>query len=368
MEIYSDYIKTIKSAIKTSDRLRKGSLGSIEAYSSLDNLENDFDFQNYLNESKKSELLPSLGSFAKKIGMKPDYEQSLGAHPDFTHLKISESIERHYIVSMFIDIKGSTNLFNRYSPETVFVISNTIQKAAIHTCLIFGGYIHRLQGDGLFVYFGGKNISEKSAVLNSLNAASIFSYFVKHDIRELFNQEGIENIYTRIGIDLGTDSDVVWALAGIGSISEITTCSLHTSLASKMQGSAESNGIVVGDNIKSHSEKTYYSSVSKRTGKESDRYIFRDSDKGFFYSQYDFNWPAYVESLDFIYADQYGKLSTSQSMSIGKSSQDDTIRLQQLNRTATLINSEKAYTDRNGNVGESSNGVPNQPHRFHYGE
>jgi adenylate cyclase len=124
-----------------------------------------------------------------------------------------------------------------HAPETVWVITNTIQRAAIHTCLIFGGYVHRLQGDGLFVYFGGKNIGAELAVERSLQFASVFTYFVQEDLKKIFTEQGIEKIFTRIGVDLGYDRDVIWRMAGIGEISEVTTCSLHTSLASKMQSS-----------------------------------------------------------------------------------------------------------------------------------
>ena len=182
MKIYSDYTKTIQKALKTGSRRRPVVLSGIRE---SENFEKAFDFGEFLVESKKTNPLPSLQSIVPELGLTPNYNQNLGARPDFVYLKDSGNTEKHYIVSMFIDIKNSTNLFNRYTPETVFVVTNTIQRAAIHTCLIFGGYIHRLQGDGLFVYFGGKNIEEKESVNKSLQAASIFSYFVKNDLKEL---------------------------------------------------------------------------------------------------------------------------------------------------------------------------------------
>ena len=95
-------------------------------------------------------------TLSESVNRHIDYNQQLGLHPDFEHLKGTDIIEEHYIVSSFIDIKGSTNLFKKFDKQTVFLITNTILKAGIHTMLIFGGYVHRLQGDGLFVYFGDK--------------------------------------------------------------------------------------------------------------------------------------------------------------------------------------------------------------------
>ena len=307
MKIYGDYLETIKNAIDADANFRY-------TYPSIGGIQEHFDkaisFKDLQRQLPKASLLPSLEVFANELDLKPNFNQKLGEHPDFSHLKTNNEIEKHYIVSQFIDIKGSTNLFKRYNPETVYIISNTIQRAAIHTCLIFGGYIHRLQGDGLFVYYGGKSTSIPLAVKSSLISASMFTYFVKNDIKSLFNEQGIEDIYTRIGIDLGNEEDVVWALAGIGDISEVTTFSLHTSLASKMQSNAASNGIVVGDNIINEDTELpeFTTPVCQRTNNENDRYIFQIPEKRFRYTQHDLHWLKFLKRQPFIATDMDGNL------------------------------------------------------------
>ena len=100
-------------------------------------------------------------------------------------------------------------------------------------------------------------------------------------------------------------------MAGIGEISEVTTCSLHTSLASKMQANADSNGIVVGDNIKTNTNfqfQEFMQPLSKRTGKESDRYIFRIPEEKFFYTQFDLDWLKFLKMQPFIMTDLNGEV------------------------------------------------------------
>ena len=200
MNIYDNYLSTIREAIdrdKSSRNLSKGLSG----------------FNKSLNEQfgahfeKKMDMtpLPSFLSLINSAGLKANVDQKLGEHPDFKHLKDTNKTERHYIVSVFIDIKGSTNLFKEYDIETIAIITNTIQRAAIHTCVAFGGYIHRLQGDGVFVYFGGKGIDKKDANLKAITAASMFSYFLKKDLKKIFDRECIEDISKSIGIDIGDD-------------------------------------------------------------------------------------------------------------------------------------------------------------------
>lgn len=311
MKIYDDYLSKVRSAIAADPKSRN--LNESRDYSG-ESFKKAFSVTALNAAVPEKRLLPSLDTFAQELGLKPNFDQKLGLHPDHAHLKHTDTIDKNYIVSMFVDIKGSTHLFKRYLPETVWIISNTIQRAAIHTCLIFGGYVHRLQGDGLFVYFGDRNTEPELAVKRALQFAAIFTYFVKTDLKELFNEQGIEDVYVRIGIDLGYDADVVWGMAGIGEISEVTTCSLHTSLASKMQASANSNGIVVGDHIKNEVPmlSEFFTPVCQRTQNENDRYIFRISDTNWNYTQYDFAWLQFLKKQDFIATDLKGELQLKQ--------------------------------------------------------
>jgi hypothetical protein len=134
-------------------------------------------------------------------------------------------------------------------------------------------------------------------VNNALSAASFFTYFIKNDLKSIFLEQGIENIYTRIGIDTGKTEDVLWHVAGIGECSEITTCSLHTSLAAHMQGNAPGNGIMVGDNVKDNSgvSPALYSIKRGKDGEEV-RYIYQIPEENFNYTQWVFEWERHLKN------------------------------------------------------------------------
>lgn len=363
MQLYDNYIQNIRNVIS------QGKLGLNEGYQTI---EKGFNHYNAVGASvkimpKKFSISPSdsLQPLISAVGNIRIQDQKLGEHPDFKYLKENYGSEYHYITSAFIDIKNSTGLFRRYSPDIVMEITNTIQKAAIHTCLIFGGYIHRLQGDGVFVYFGGKTVTKKQSAISALNATSLFTYFVKNDLKKVFENEGVEDIYTRIGIDFGDDDKVLWSVAGIGDCSEVTTYSLHTSLASKMQGIANSNGIVVGDYVKSVSllDNSYFNWVKDYTGEIRKRYIYEDQQKGFYYKALNFNWSKYLKSLPFIYQNSDGELFYK-PVNFQTGNNENNI----LKQTAALISSGNAYTDNKGNISNNMDGIKNQTHRFHYEE
>jgi len=301
MEIYNDYMNLIKDAVKIDS---SSQTNTREFFSKADRVS---DLLALNSRFSGEQIAPSLSKLAGTLQEDLNFDQRLGLHPSFKELKYNGRTEEHYIVSVFIDIKGSTNLFKRFDKETIHVIVEAILKAGIHTALIFRGYVHRLQGDGMFLYFGDKNIDKETAVTHALQMVSVYSYFIQNDLKEYFKSNGIEGIYVRSGIDLGKDEDVLWAKSGIGEISEVTTCSLHTSLASKMQSNADSNGVVVGDYVKDEINiDELFEPVSKRTRDESDRYIFKIPRKKFLYTQYDFDWEKFLKRQKFIAQDRFG--------------------------------------------------------------
>jgi len=299
MKPFFEYQNIIEKALKRNE-IRKGiDLSESRSYSGLNGpvsaLEK-YTISDFVSNRSQLSLSTDLVAIANKMGAIPLPNQVIGHHPHFSYLNGTTNTEKHYIISVFIDIKGSTNLFKKYDEETNMIITNTIQLAAINVCQLFGGFIQRIQGDGLFVYFGGKNVDRSKATQHCLTALSLFSYFVKNDLKRAFEQHGIEKIFTKIGVDFGDDDKVLWGVAGQEQTSEIATYSLHTSLAAKMQAFAGSNEIIVGQNVKDkvQFDDLLYAVVAEK------RYIFSDPDNGFYYTQYVFDWLKYLKSSQYI--------------------------------------------------------------------
>lgn len=223
---------------------------------------------------------------------------SIGSHPDFAGLKYHE-YEKHFCVSMFMDIKGSTRLNEKYTLPEIRKIKDTILTLAIYVAAHFGGHVHRLQGDGIFLQFVRKGQKEQDAVINALNTASVLSHFITSDLAAIFNQNGVTPLRVRIGIDLGYADNVIWSHYGIPGCSELTTTSLHTDLAAKLQAKAKSNGVLVGGNIKDILDiKDEFCKPCYDDNGAIDYYIYQGAAKN--YRKYDFNWQSYLKSFDFV--------------------------------------------------------------------
>lgn len=222
---------------------------------------------------------------------------TIGAHPDFQDL-VETSYINHHCVSVFVDIKGSTRLIEKYSLLEVRLIKDSLLTLSIQVANQFGGHVHRLQGDGIFLQFVRRNKHENDAIINGLNAASILTQFVTKDLADIMNQNNLRPLKIRVGIDFGKSEDVLWSYYGIPGCSELTTTSLHTDMAAKLQAKAYDNSILIGGNIKETIDlkPDFYSIYESETNKEKVYYISHQ----FTYKFFVFNWQEYLLSLPYI--------------------------------------------------------------------
>lgn len=234
---------------------------------------------------------------------------TIGNHPDFEDLEHNQMLN-HHCVSMFVDIKGSTRLALKYSLEEVRLIKDSLLTLSINVVSHFGGHVHRLQGDAVFVQFVRKKSNPNNSIINSLNAASVLCQVVSEDLSSAFESYGLDPIKIRVGLDYGSDEKVMWSHYGVANCNELTTTSLHTDLAAKLQNKATVNSIRIGKNLVDEIEmKEDYIRIPTilKNGKTiEDKYIIQSSE--FNYRQFDFNWKKYLNSFSFYKRNGSGKL------------------------------------------------------------
>ena len=242
-------------------------------------------------------------------------EVCIGAHPHFNDMEHDDWCY-HYCVSMFLDIKGSTKLATKYTLPEVRRIKDTVLTLCIHTANFFGGHIHRMQGDAVFLQFVGKGLHPNDAIINAINTASVLCQFISNDLAQAFIDNGLDPVRVRVGIDYGREQEVLWSHYGIPGCAELTTTSLHTDLAAKLQAQADNNQIRIGRNVKDAldipDEFWKYVQVKDDKGIWQKDYTIFDYN-GVRYNKYIFDWNKYLRSFDFIEsADANGKLKVDE--------------------------------------------------------
>ncbi|MFX2610917.1 nucleotide-binding domain-containing protein [Enterobacter mori] len=187
---------------------------------------------------------------------KADVNEAIGCHPDFDDLRVNDELRNGYAVTMFFDIAGSTKLGKTYPPEMVFNIKNTIIRYVIEIIQAFDGHVHRIMGDAVMAFFRSeeKSIEGKKidSAIDAINAGVYILEFMEQVIRpELGDQGSEERIGVRLGIDYAKDDEIVWGNYGVSGAFEVTATSYHVDVAAKLQQAADTDTIMIGENLKS---------------------------------------------------------------------------------------------------------------------
>ncbi|WP_171183145.1 nucleotide-binding domain-containing protein [Alienimonas chondri] len=180
-------------------------------------------------------------------------EHSIGPHPDFLHLAETAGEEYCPIVSLFMDIAGSTRLGLLYDLRQVRAIKSAFLQSAIAIVQSFDGHVHRLMGDAVLAFFGGKSGRTENAVIDALNAAAVLRWFAENVVPEKLKEAGVrKSIGVRVGLDYGPEEKVLWSSYGVGPTHEVTATSFHVDVAAKLQQAAGRNNVMLGQALREH--------------------------------------------------------------------------------------------------------------------
>ena len=149
--------------------------------------------------------------------------------------------ERRQVTVMFSDLVGSTALSARMDPEDLREVISAYQKCVAETVGRFGGFVAKYMGDGVLVYFGYPQAHEhdaERAVRAGLELIAAVSVLKTHAA-----------LQTRVGIATGLV--VVGDLIGSGASQEQAIVGETPNLASRLQGIAEPNSVVIAESTRS---------------------------------------------------------------------------------------------------------------------
>lgn len=199
---------------------------------------------NFTEYDYQREIRPYFG----KDGLN---EHSLGTHPELLELDKVGATHKQYIVTMFIDIRKSSRLTLLLPLEQAYLVKNRILQACIDIVRSLDGYPHRLMGDALMAFFGRSDVSKEDAIADAINAASTLRLVLMDYIFPSLNEDIGEEIDlgVRIGLDYGSEEEVIWGNFGLGTSCEVTALGLPVDMTAKLQQLADKNTAMLGQGI-----------------------------------------------------------------------------------------------------------------------
>ena len=137
---------------------------------------------------------------------------------------------------MFCDLVGSTALSSRLDPEDLREIIGAYHRCVAQIIAESDGFVSRYMGDGVLVYFGYPQAHEDDAERAVRAGLSAIEAVRRLDVKSV-------KLQTRVGIATGLV--VVGDLIGEGSAQEQSVVGETPNLASRLQGLAEPDTVVI---------------------------------------------------------------------------------------------------------------------------
>jgi class 3 adenylate cyclase len=138
-----------------------------------------------------------------------------------------------------IDLVRSTALM-RHMEQERYLRMNQIYLNEVTTMLHhFHASILNIQGDGIIAYLPGPNVNGMHD--NAIDCASSIGYLFEHGINDVLNEYGYPELKYRIGLDTGSPEIVPQGQEGYNLVG------MAVNLATKIQESADSNEILLGE-------------------------------------------------------------------------------------------------------------------------
>ncbi|WP_083871913.1 nucleotide-binding domain-containing protein [Vreelandella jeotgali] len=175
----------------------------------------------------------------------------IGTHPDFLELEGVRATKRHYACTLFVDIKGSTRLSLLYDLDLVFQFKNAVVQTCVEIIRSFDGHVHRLMGDAVMAFFGGKYTEKEDAVADAINCSITLRAILEESIKPWMGKQGLDSkdFGFRIGCDFGNDQEVLWGSFGYQNVGEVSATGLPVDMASKLQSLAGKNQTMLGQGL-----------------------------------------------------------------------------------------------------------------------
>jgi len=146
--------------------------------------------------------------------------------------------EYKLVTILFADVVGSTDLTGRLGPERARVVLDRCLQRASSAVDDFGGTVARLMGDGMLAFFGAPQAHEDDP-----ERAGLAALRMVEAVRDYGTELG-EDLHLRVGINTGR---AVLGDMGGESLSEYTAMGKPVVLAERLQSSAASDEILMGE-------------------------------------------------------------------------------------------------------------------------
>jgi class 3 adenylate cyclase/predicted ATPase/predicted transcriptional regulator len=204
--------------------------------------ENDIDLDAlpHLSDNELKELGVTLGHRAKlRAALGARAETHPSAKPDSPGARETAEAERRQVTVMFCDLVASTALSTELDAEDYRDLIRAYQNTCASAVARFDGFVAKLMGDGLLIYFGWPRAHEDDAERAVSAGLGI--------LKAVQSMTAVKGRPPAVRIGIATGRVVVGDIVGEGASQEAAIVGEAPNLAARLQAIAEPNTIVIAE-------------------------------------------------------------------------------------------------------------------------
>lgn len=150
------------------------------------------------------------------------------------------------IVVLYVDLVGSTTMTLELPAEKLATIVSSFSQEMASVIRIHGGLVLKFVGDAVIGYF---NASENSLLAsdNAVKCAKSMLTVIEKGINPILNQYDYPDLMVKIGVDYG--QSIVVRYGANETSSHVDLMGPVMNIASKIQGMAKPNQILIGQDV-----------------------------------------------------------------------------------------------------------------------
>ena len=172
------------------------------------------------------------------------YSKIVGDSEKFLRKHTFQTIE---VSVLYVDLVGSTKMSLELPPDRLSIVVSSFVQEMAYVISQHDGFVLKFSGDAVIGYFIGKGSSLQAAD-SAVGCAESMLKIVKKGINPILNkEENLPKLLIKIGIDFGPVTVVQYGSDKKNSSVDLLGPSLN--MASKVQGIAKPNQIVVGHDV-----------------------------------------------------------------------------------------------------------------------
>ena len=177
--------------------------------------------------------------------LKGDYEYPY--MPDDSDAFLRRNVfKRFNSVVLYVDMVGSTNMALSLSDEKIAVIMSSFAQEMAGLISTHRGLVLKFMGDAVIGYFVATDNSLLAAD-RAVSCAKSMIYIIKEGINPILSQYDYPDLQVKIGLDYGTN--IVVRYGHDPERSHVDLMGRSMNMASKIQGMAAPNQILVGEDV-----------------------------------------------------------------------------------------------------------------------